>query len=187
MKKAILSIAVLSALGFSAVSHAATVGATGLISFQGNINADTCVVHSNGSGSSGNLTYQMGSVSANSLGLPDTPWESLNNNITTLPTNVNLTMECMSGTNVSLKLTPTVTQGKGIGVSGGAQGVQIMLVDGTVPMDFSVGPVTKGNIALNSAGSADLSLTAYYTKQSAGAVVTTGAANGSVAYELSYD
>lgn len=188
MKKAILSIAVLSALGFSAVSHAApTVGATGMINFQGSINADTCVVHSNGAGSSGNLTYQMGSVSANALGTEAAP-NVTSGNFTSLPIPVNLTMECMSGANVSLKLTPTVTSGKGIGVSGGAQNVQIMLMDGATAMDFTAGPVIKGNIPLTN-GSADLSLTAYYTLQAAKAVgdVVTGPANGSVAYELSYE
>ncbi|WP_407713845.1 fimbrial protein [Comamonas testosteroni] len=188
MKKAILSIAVLSALGFSAVSHAApTVGATGMINFQGSINADSCVVHSNGSSSSGNLTYQMGSVSSNALGTEALP-TTTSGNVTSLPIPVNLTMECMTGANVSLKLAPTVVQGKGIGVSGGAQNVQIMLMDGTTAMDFTAGSVTKENIPLNN-GVADLSLTAYYTLQAGKAVgdVVTGPANGSVAYELSYE
>lgn len=188
MKKAILSIAVLSALGFSAVSHAApTVGATGMINFNGSINADTCVVHSNGASSSGNLTYQMGSVSANALGTEANP-TATTGTITTLPVPVNLTMECMSGAKVALKLTPTTVKGKGIAVTGGAQNVQIMLMDGTTAMDFTSGSVTKPNIPLVD-GVADLSLTAYYTLQAganAGTVVA-GPANASVAYELSYE
>ncbi|NIF85154.1 type 1 fimbrial protein [Comamonas sp. Tr-654] len=190
MKKAILSIAVLSALGFSAVSHAApTVGATGMINFQGEINADTCVVHSAGANSSGgtNLTYQMGSVSANALGTEEFPNQT-GGTITTLPVPVNLTMECMNGTNVSLKLTPTTRVGMGVGVSGGAQNVQIMLMEGVNKLDFSSGSYTKANLPLTN-GVADISLNAFYTLQQGKGVgdVVAGPANGSVAYELSYE
>lgn len=188
MKKAILSIAVLSALGFSAVSHAAPeVGATGMISFNGDINADTCVVHSAGAASSGNLTYQMGSVSAYALGTEANPLDT-GSAVTSLPVPVNLTMECLSGAKVSLKLTPTTVKGKGIGVTGGAQNVQIMLMDGVTAMDFSTGSAIKQNIPLVD-NVADLSLTAYYTRQLGKAVadVVAGPANATVAYELTYE
>ncbi|WLW63586.1 type 1 fimbrial protein [Achromobacter aegrifaciens] len=189
MKKAILSIAVLSAMGFSAMSQAApTVGATGLIKFNGSINADSCVVHSAGAGSAGGqtLTYDMGSVSVNALGTEASPM-STGGTITTLPTAMDLQLECPGSTSVELQLTPTLASGKGIGVTGGAQGVQIMLVQGTQPLDFSMGPVTLS--APSTAGIANIALKAYYTLKASTLVssVVTGDANGSAAYTLSYN
>lgn len=190
MKKAILSIAVLSALGFSAMSHAATVGATGMIYFNGSINADSCVAHSNGAGSAGgsNLTYDMGSVSKNALGTEATPSTSATGGTSTLPVAMNLQLECTSGTSVDLKLTPTITSGQGIGVTGGATNVQIMLMQNGSKLDFTGGPVTLTAPLVN--GSASVPLTAYYTLASGltdASTVTAGPANGSAAYVLSYN
>ncbi|MPS95530.1 type 1 fimbrial protein [Comamonas sp.] len=190
MKKAILSIVALSALGFSIASHAApTVGATGMINFNGSINADSCVVHGNGASSAGGsvLNYPMGSVSVNALGTEAAPATAASGVATTLPVALNLQLECATGTSVELKLTPTVTVGKGIGVSGGAQNVQIMLMQGSTALDFAGGPVTLE--APLSGGQASVGLNAYYTLQAAKNVadVVTGDANGSVAYVLSYN
>lgn len=190
MKKAILSIAVLSALGFSAMSHAApTVGASGMINFNGKINADSCVMHSNGAGSAGgtNLNYDMGSVSVNALGTEAAPMTAAGGTVTTLPVPLNLQLECMSGTSVDLALTPTITSGKGVGVTGGAQNVQIMLMQGSSALDFSTGPVTLSAPLTN--GVANIALNAYYTLQAAKTTgdVVVGDANGTVSYVLSYN
>lgn len=191
MKKAILSIAVLSALGFSAMSHAATVGATGMINFTGSINADSCVAHSNGAGSAGgaNLTYDMGVVSKTALGTEAIPNTSSGTS-STLPVDMNLALECSSGTSVELKLTPTVASGKGIGlaaVAGAATNVQIMLMQAGQSLDFTSGSVTLDAPLVN--GVASVPLTAYYTLKAGKAItdVDAGTANASAAYVLSYN
>lgn len=191
MKKAILSIAVLSALGFSAVSHAApTVGATGMINFNGSINADSCVAHSNGAGGAGgsNLNYDMGAVSKTALGTEATPAASAGTS-STLPVPMNLALECSSGTSVDLKLTPTVASGKGIGLAAGsgATNVQIMLMQGSQALDFTGGSVTLNAPLVN--GVASVPLTAYYTLKAGKAItdVDAGTANASAAYVLSYN
>lgn len=186
MKKAILSIVVLSALGFSAASQAA-VGATGIINFTGKINTDTCVVHGNGAGSPGGsvLNFPMGSVSVNALGTEASPATSTGS-ATTLPVPLNFQLECASGTSVELALTPTVVSGKGIGVTGGAEAVQIMLMQGSTALDFTA-PVTLN--APLSGGQANVALNAYYTVVEGKTVsdVVAGDANASVAYVLSYN
>lgn len=192
MKKAILSIAVLSALGFSAVTQAApTVGATGMINFTGSINADSCVAHSNGAGTSGgaNLTFEMNAVSKTALGTEANPNASAGTS-STLPVPMNLALECSSGTSVDLKLTPTIASGKGIGlapVAGAATNVQIMLMQAGKPLDFTSGSVTLNAPLVN--GVASVPLTAYYTLKSGKAItdVTAGTANASAAYVLSYN
>ncbi|WP_294261010.1 fimbrial protein [uncultured Comamonas sp.] len=192
MKKAILSIAVLSALGFSAVTQAApTVGATGMINFTGSINADSCVAHSNGAGTSGgaNLTFDMNAVSKTALGTEANPNASSGTS-STLPVPMNLALECSSGTSVDLKLTPTIASGKGIGlapVAGAATNVQIMLMQAGQPLDFTSGSVTLNAPLVN--GVASVPLTAYYTLKSGKTVadVTAGTANASAAYVLSYN
>lgn len=187
MKKAILSIVVLSALGFSAASQAA-VGATGTINFTGKINTDTCVVHGNGAGSAGGsvLNFPMGSVSVNALGTEANPATASSGSASTLPVSLNFQLECASGTSVDLALTPIVVSGKGIGVTGGAQNVQIMLMRGSTALDFST-PVTLN--APLSGGQASMALNAYYTLVDGKAVsdVVAGDANASVAYVLSYN
>ncbi|MCE4052847.1 fimbrial protein [Pseudomonas sp. Au-Pse12] len=190
MKKLILSIAVISAMGLSATSNAApTVGASGTITFNGIINTDSCVVHSDGPGSSGgNLTYNLGTVSSSSLGSEDQPNVSTTN-VTALPTDLNLVIECATTpTSVDLKLTPTQTSGKGIAVTGGAQNVQIMLTKA----DNSIIDFTSGSSTLNglvSGGNSSMNLKAYYTRKAGKAVadVTAGQANATVAYTLSYN
>lgn len=191
MKKAILSIAVLSAMGFSAISQAATVGASGMINFTGSINADSCVAHANGAGTAGggNLTYDMGAVSKTALGTEANPNASAGSS-STLPVSMNLALECSSGTSVELKLTPTVASGKGIGlapVAGAATNVQIMLMQAGQSLDFTPGSVTLDAPLVN--GVASVPLTAYYTLQ-AGKTLTdvdAGTANATAAYVLSYN
>ncbi|MBS3021072.1 hypothetical protein DJFAAGMI_03836 [Comamonas sp. PE63] len=191
MKKAILSIAVLSALGFASVASHAAEGARGMINFNGSINADSCVAHSSGAGSAGGstLTYDMGVVSKTALGSELTPAASTGTS-STLPVAMDLTLECSSGASVDLKLTPTVASGKGIGlapVAGAATNVQIMLMQAGAPLDFTTGSVTLNAPLVN--GTASIPLTAYYTLQAGKAIadVDAGTANATAAYLLSYN
>lgn len=192
MKKLLLSVAVISAMGLSATSNAATtptVGASGTITFTGVINTDSCVVHSDGPGSTGsNLTYNLGTVSSNTLGSEDQPATS-GTSMTALPTNLNLVVECSTATtSVDLKLTPTLVSGKGIAVTGGAQNVQIMLTkaDNSI-IDFSSGSSTINGVI--SGGNSSMNLKAYYTRKAGKTVadVTAGQANATLAYTLSYN
>ncbi|MGE8657937.1 MAG: fimbrial protein [Achromobacter sp.] len=193
MKKLILSVAVLSAMCAAAASSAATVGATGTITFNGNINADTCELTSNSAGTSstgGNIAVNMGSVSTNTLGTEASPVTSSGSLATPSSQDLNLTLQCQTGTSVDLKLTRQVASGKGIGLApGGAQNVQIMLVDTSTgaPLDF-----TSGSVKLTKAltgGYSTFPLKAYYTVVSGktNADVVVGAANGTVNYEISYN
>jgi major type 1 subunit fimbrin (pilin) len=189
MKKLLLSVAVISAMGLSAVANAApTVGASGTITFNGTISADSCVVHSNGPGTAGgNLTYNLGTVPVSALGTEANP--GAGGTLTALPTDLNLSVECGSAaTTVELKLTPTAVSGKGIAVSGGATNVQIMLVDtrSTTPaaLDFTSGSATLAGAI--SGGSSSIPLKAYYTHTATG-TATAGPANATVAYTLSYN
>lgn len=189
MKKAVLSIAVLSALGFSTVSGAApSLGPNGIISFAGGLNAETCSVQDTGaSGSGGNLSYDMGVVSTKSLGTEAAPATPATSGGAASPTNMNLRLLCAAGSSVDLKLTPTTRSGKGIAVGGVANNVQIMLMQGSEALDFSGGSVTLP--APISAGIANIALKAYYTLQAGKTVsdVVPGTANGSAAYVLSYN
>lgn len=194
MKKIILSVAVLAALGVSAASSAApTVGASGTITFKGNINVDTCQLTSTSAGTGsngGNITVNMGAVSANSLGTEANP-ASGNGGLSTVGSqDLNLLLECISGTSVDLKLTRQVASGKGIGLApGGAQNVQIMLVDDStgVPLDFTSGSVSLSKTLAG--GYTSFPLKAYYTFTTGKTLadVVAGAANGTVNYEISYN
>lgn len=191
MKRLFLSVAVISAMGLSTMANAAstpTVGASGTITFNGTISADSCVVHSDGPGTAGgNLTYNLGTVPVSALGTEANP--SGGGTLTALPTDLNLSVECGSAaTTVELKLTPTAVSGKGIAVSGGATNVQIMLVDTRsntpAPLDFTSGSATLTGAI--SGGSSSIPLKAYYTHTSSG-TATAGPANATVAYTLSYN
>ena len=190
MKKLILGLAIVSAFGASAVQAEPTVGATGVIIFEGSISNETCVVHSDGPGSAGGkvLRYAMNDVPKGSLGTEAVPGTSLNGKLTPVPVDMNLTVECESGTSIDLLLNPTIPSGKGIGVTGTAEGVQIMLVQNDQIIDFSGGPVT---ISANLSGNqASIPLKAYYTIQANADYdddVKVGTAEGSVAYVLSYN
>ncbi|MGU3626646.1 fimbrial protein [Comamonas sp. C24C] len=194
MKKAVLSIAVLSALGFSTVSGAVpSLGPNGIISFAGGLNAETCSVrdasqgNGNGTGTRamGDLSYSMGTVSASALGTEAVP--TVSGSGPTSPVVVDLLLACSNATSLELKLTPTARSGRGIGVTGGATNVQIMLMQGTTALDFTNGSATL--FATPSSGSAHIVLNAYYTLQAGKTVsdVVTGTANGSAAYVLSYN
>jgi major type 1 subunit fimbrin (pilin) len=162
-----------------------------MINFTGSINADSCVAHSDGAGSSGgaSLTYPMGVVSKTALGTEAAPNTTAGTS-SALPVSMNLALECSSGTSVELKLTPTVASGKGIGlapVAGAATNVQIMLMQAGQPLDFTSGSVTLNAPLVN--GVASIPLNAYYTLKSGKAVadVVAGTANASAAYVLSYN
>lgn len=189
MKKILLNLAVLSVLGMGAAHAAPTVGAQGVINFTGSINADACVVHSVGPGGAGGsvLNYSMGSVSINSLGSESDPMTSATQGVTTLPVSVDLEIECVAGTSVELELKPQVASGKGIGVTGGAQGVQIMLIKDDTPLDFTTGSAVIDAQLQN--GRTNVNLVAYYTLKANQDVntVQAGTANGAVNYVLSYN
>ncbi|WP_407713844.1 fimbrial protein [Comamonas testosteroni] len=188
MKKAILSIAVLSVLGFSTVSYAAySLGPSGQISFSGSLNAVTCSVTDSGAAGSGsNLSYSMGAVSTSALGTEAAP-TVVPGASPAPPAVMNLRLACSGTTSVELTLTPTTRSGRGIAVSGGATNVQIMLMQGSTALDFTSGSVTLP--ATLSGGFAMMPLNAYYTLQAGKTAsdVTGGPANGSVAYVLSYN
>lgn len=188
MKKILFGLTILSAFAATG-AHAAdpTIGARGNIQFTGSINADSCTVRSPGASSSGaNMLVDMGPVSAKTLGTEAVPATSAGG-ITAISKNIDMQIECASGTKVELKLAPTATSGKGIAVTGGAQNVQIMLVSDQTILDFTGGTAKLEAPYAN--GAINIPLTAYYTRK-AGAEVTDvvgGQANATVAYELSYE
>ncbi|MDK7587681.1 type 1 fimbrial protein [Alcaligenes faecalis subsp. phenolicus] len=187
MKKILLGLTILSAFAATSAHAESTVGARGNINFIGSINADTCTVRSPGAASTGSdLLVDMGSVSALTLGTEAQPATSAGG-ITSLAKNIDMEVECIAGTKVELKLTPTTVSGKGIAVTGGAQNVQIMLVNDENILDFTSGSVTLGAPYAN--GSITIPLTAYYTRKAGAelASIVTGRANATVAYELSYE
>ena len=196
MKKLILGLAIASIGSMGAIAQAApltTVGATGQIFFSGSVNANSCVIHDNGPGSAGgNINVDMGSVAMVALGTEAAPTLSGSSTVTTLPAAIDLWLECdgVAADSVRLTLTPNMVQGKGIGVTGGAQGVQIMLVDSSgAALDFTSG--TADVDAALSSGKGAIDLSAYYTKTLASEADATklaaGAANATVAYTLSYN
>lgn len=187
MKKILCGLTILSAFAAAGASAAPTIGAKGTISFIGSINADSCTVRSPGASSSGtNLLVDMGPVSAKTLGTEANPMNSASG-IASLSKTIDLEVECLTGTDVTLKLAPTKVVGKGIGVTGGAQNVQIMLVSDNTVLDFTGGSATL--TAPYGNGPVSIPLAAYYTLQQGSdvAAVVPGQANATVAYELSYE
>ena len=187
MKKILFGLTILSAFAAAGAQAAPTIGAKGNINFIGSINADSCIVRSPGASSSGaNMLVDMGPVSASSLGTEANPMTSTGG-LTALSKTIDMEVECLSGTEVSLKLAPSKVSGKGIGVTGGAQNVQIMLVSDSTILDFTGGSTTLKAPYGN--GPISIPLAAYYTLQmgSAMADVVPGQANATVAYELSYE
>lgn len=187
MKKIVLGLAIFSAFAAVGAQAAPTIGAHGNINFIGSINADTCVVRSPGASSSGaNLLVDMGPVSPSSLGTENQPNVS-GGGVASITKNLDLQIECVAGTDVQLKLIPNNTSGKGIAVTGGAQNVQIMLVNNQTALDFSTGSFTLEAPFEN--GAVTIPLAAYYTLKSGTtkADVVPGQANATVAYELSYE
>lgn len=188
MKKTFISLAIFSAFVSTGVQADPAVGATGVITFEGSITADSCKVTSSGASSSGgNMQVSMGPHSAEMLGTEANPAVS-GGKLSTLAKNIDLNVACASGTTVSLELKPSSRVGKGIAVTGGAQGVQIMLMSKDTVLDF-----TSGSQVLeapnNGANTFSVPLTAYYTLQAGktSADVKAGAANATVAYTLSYE
>lgn len=187
MKKILFGLTILSAFAATGAQAELTTAARGNINFIGSINADSCTVRSPGASSSGaNLLVDMGPVSAKTLGTEATPATS-DGGITSISKNIDMQIECASGTKVELKLTPTATSGKGIAVTGGAQNVQIMLVSDQTVLDFTGG--TAKLEAPYADGAINIPLTAYYTRKAGADVadVVGGQANATVAYELSYE
>lgn len=187
MKKILFGLTILSAFAAAGAQAESTIGARGNINFVGSINADSCTVRSPGASSSGaNMLVDMGPVSAKTLGTEAQPATSAGG-ITLIAKNIDMQVECASGTKVALKLAPTNTSGKGIAVTGGAQNVQIMLVNNDAPLDFTSGTATLE--APYADGAINIPLTAYYTRKAGAelADVVGGQANATVAYELSYE
>ncbi|WP_043004817.1 fimbrial protein [Comamonas testosteroni] len=189
MKKFLLRSAIISILGLTVAVHAqaSSFGASGLINFIGSITTDSCALRDNNAvRTSGALTYNMGPVSVNALGTEAAPMTSAVGSITALPVDMNMQLECLEGVAVDLTLTPAIVSGKGIGLTGGAQNVQIMLMHGSNPVDFSGGSQTI-NASMNR-GKANILMKAYYTLVAGSAVsnVTAGSANGTVGYMISY-
>lgn len=187
MKKILFGLTILSAFAAAGAQAESTIGARGNINFVGSINADSCTVRSPGASSSGaNMLVDMGPVSAKTLGTEAQPATSAGG-ITSIAKNIDMQVECASGTKVALKLAPTNTSGKGIAVTGGAQNVQIMLVNNDAPLDFTSGTATLE--APYADGAVNIPLTAYYTRKAGAelADVVGGQANATVAYELSYE
>ena len=189
MKKLITSLAVLSALGAATIAQAApTDGAKGLIKFTGVINADACLLTSpSGTIAGKTLTVNMDEVPASSLGTEALPTESG----TGLPVQVkelDLDVQCATGTKVSMKITPYAVSGKGIAVEGGAENVQIMLTRDGTALDFTAG---FADVAASPAvdGKFRIPLKAYYTRAAGKAVadVKVGPANATVNYVLKYE
>ncbi|HBQ91308.1 MAG: fimbrial protein [Alcaligenes faecalis] len=187
MKKILLGLTILSAFAAAGAQAEPVLGARGNISFIGSINADSCTVRTPGASSSGaNMLVDMGPVSAKTLGTEAVPATS-EGGLTSIAKNIDMQVECASGTKVELKLAPTTTSGKGIAVTGGAQNVQIMLLSNENVLDFTGGSATLEAPYVN--GSINIPLTAYYTRKAGTEVadVVGGQANATVAYELSYE
>jgi major type 1 subunit fimbrin (pilin) len=187
MKKTFISLAIFSAFAATG-AQAATIGATGTISFEGSITADTCKVSSSGASSSGaNMLVTMGPHSAETLGTEATP-ETSDGSLSTIAKNLDLNVECAADSKVTLELKPAARVGKGIAVTGGAQNVQIMLVGDNGPLDFSAGTATLNAVNVGN-NVFSVPLKAYYTLQAGkkAADVKAGAANATVAYTLSYE
>uniref|UniRef100_UPI003D07CAEF fimbrial protein n=1 Tax=Alcaligenes faecalis TaxID=511 RepID=UPI003D07CAEF len=187
MQKILFGLTILSAFAAAGAQAESTIGARGNINFVGSINADSCTVRSPGASSSGaNMLVDMGPVSAKTLGTEAQPATSAGG-ITSIAKNIDMQVECASGTKVALKLAPTTTSGKGIAVTGGARNVQIMLVSNQTVLDFTSGSATLEAPYAN--GAINVPLTAYYTRKSGAEVgdVVGGQANATVAYELSYE
>ncbi len=187
MKKLVMSLAVLSALGAASIAQAApTIGAKGLIKFTGVINADACQLTSpNGTVAGKTLTVNMDEVSASSLGTEASPTTSG----TALTAEAKeLDVQCATGTKVSMTITPSAVSGKGIAVEGGAENVQIMLTRDGNALDFTAG---SADVAASPAvdGKFRIPLKAYYTRVLGKEVadVKVGAANATVNYVLKYE
>lgn len=189
MKKFLLTSAIVSIVCLAATAQAQTknVGATGLIKFIGSITKDSCALRDNNAvRTNGAMTYNMGPVSVNALGSEAAPMTSAGGRITALPVDMNMNLECVDGVAVDLTLTPAIASGKGVGLTGGAQNVQIMLMNGSKPVDFSGGSQTINAPMIR--GKANIHMKAYYTlvAGSTASNVMAGSANGTVAYMMSY-
>ncbi|MBS3021984.1 hypothetical protein DJFAAGMI_04762 [Comamonas sp. PE63] len=189
MKKFLLRSAIVSILGLTVAVQvqARSFGAAGLINFMGSVTTDSCVLRDNNAvRTSGGMTYSMGSVSVHALGTEAAPTTSAGGSITALPVDMNMQLECLEGVAVELTLTPAIASGKGIGLTGGVQNVQIMLMNGSEPVDFSGGSQTIN--ASMTRGKANIHMKAYYTLVAGRAAsnVRAGTANGTVGYMMSY-
>ncbi|WP_370681219.1 fimbrial protein [Comamonas sp. GB3 AK4-5] len=159
----------------------------GAISFEGSITVDACQVSSGGATSSGaDMLVSMGPHSAETLGTEANPAISAGK-LSTIAKNIDLNVECTQGTKVSLSLKPSRVVGKGVGVNGTAQGVQIMLMNGSDILDFSQGDTVT--LGATSGSNISIPLKAYYTLQAGKATsdAKAGTASALVAYTLSYE
>lgn len=189
MKKLVMSLTVLSALGAASIAQAApTIGAKGLIRFTGVINADACQLTSpSGTVAGKTLTVNMDEVSASSLGTEASPTTS-GTALTAEAKELDLDVQCATGTKVSMTITPSAVSGKGIAVDGGAENVQIMLMRDGNALDFTAGSAdVAASPAVN--GKFRIPLKAYYTRVLGKEVadVKVGPANATVNYVLKYE
>lgn len=128
----------------------------------------------------------MGMHSVEALGTEASPAVSVGK-LSATAKNIDLKVKCTEGSKISVELKPFNVMGKGVGVTGSAEGVQIMLVSGGNVLDFSQGDtVTLGALT---GRNVSIPLKAYYTLQ-AGKVASdakAGTASALVAYTLTYE
>lgn len=189
MKKFLLRSAIISILGLTVAVQvqARSLGAAGFINFIGSITTDSCALRDNNAvRTGGGMAYNMGPVSIHALGTEAAPTTSAGGSVTVLPVDMNMQLECLEGVAVDLTLTPAIVSGKGIGLTGAAENVQIMLMNGSKPVDFSDGRQTI-NAPIND-GIANIHIKAYYTLVTGGTVsnAKAGTANGTIGYMISY-
>lgn len=191
MKKILLHGAVLSALAISASAHAATVGLTGTLTFQGEVTTDTCILEVGGQDSTTNknMTIQMGGVPIAALGPENDP--GAGGPLGLVQRDFDLKIKCAAGTTYTLALTPKVASGRGLGlesVANSASGVQVMLFDVTSGnyLNFAA-PVAIPLTPVN--GLASRPMRAVYSLKASTqpANVQAGIANAVANYTISYD
>ncbi|PZX34075.1 major type 1 subunit fimbrin (pilin) [Cupriavidus phytorum] len=158
--------------------------ADGTITFNGNITAQTCKINGNGTNSN-NFQVQLPTVSTSIL-------KSLGDVAGQTPFNISLT-ECTPDTgnvHTFFEAGPTTdaTTGNLIVEAGGAQNVQIRLLNGgTANTPIKAGytdQAQNSNAVALTNGAATLS---YYAQYYATGQATAGAANSSVMYSIAYE
>lgn len=158
--------------------------ADGTITFNGKITAQTCTINGNGTGAH-DFTVQLPAVSASTLSgvgkvAGQTPFNIALTNCTPTTGNVHTFFEAGPTTDT--------TTGNLILDAGGAQNVQIRLLNGgtaSTPIKAGFTDVAQGSNAVPlSNGAATLW---YYAQYYATGQATAGAANSSVMYSIAYE
>ncbi|NUT15864.1 MAG: type 1 fimbrial protein [Cupriavidus sp.] len=158
----------------------------GTITFSGNITAQTCTINGNGEGPGvTNFAVQLPTVSASILNAPgnvagQTPFNIALTNCTPDTGNVHTFFEAGPTTDS--------TTGNLILEAGGAQNVQIRLLNGGTANTPIKAGATDGAQGSNSVPITNGAATLwYYAQYYATGQATAGAANSSVMYSLSYE